>query len=231
MTLLGSGLLIIGSVTLLVFLSWITYLSARLLKVAPPPYNILLSPAENMARVLVLLVCVLIGIGSGAPPAALGWRPQAPWFDVGIGLLIGLGIQTILNAGTTWAIHRFGKGIYDPVVIRNIVPRRPGEWPAIMLALIPAVLLEEVLFRSLLVGGLSFYLPAFLLALVVSLVFGIMHVPQGILGVIATSIIGMVLSLLFIWRSSIVITVAAHYAINLLQLKEAERQRAWLDSY
>jgi hypothetical protein len=28
-----------------------------------------------------------------------------------------------------------------------------------------------------------------------------------------------------------VITVAAHYAINLLQLKEAERQRAWLDSY
>jgi membrane protease YdiL (CAAX protease family) len=58
-----------------------------------------------------------------------------------------------------------------------------------------------------------------------------MHSPQGALGVVMTGIMGLWLSLLFVWSGGILLPLTTHYVINILQLVKAQDKRAWLDSY
>jgi membrane protease YdiL (CAAX protease family) len=115
--------------------------------------------------------------------------------------------------------------------MKAILPRNPREQILVPLALLPAALLEELLFRSLLLGGFSLFAPPLLLAAVFSLLFGLMHSPQGRFGIVVTAVVGFLLCLLFLWRWSLLPTVVAHYVINLRQLRTAETQRDWLEGY
>lgn len=139
--------------------------------------------------------------------------------------------QWVANTVTLLAIKLWGKEIYSPTVMRNIMPRNRIEWLLVPAAMALAVLLEEVLFRSLLIGGLSTTVPLVILLVGFSAIFGLMHSPQGTLGVIMTGLMGLWLSLLFVWSGGIILPLTAHYVINLLQLFKAQDKRAWLDSY
>jgi membrane protease YdiL (CAAX protease family) len=224
-------LFVFASLGLTIALGWATYQSGRLLRAVPVRENLLLAPVENMVKVVLVLGCVGLGLLSGASVKQLGWTLDNGWRDLALGLLAGLLTQLAANGITLAAIKRWGKDIYSPVVMKNIMPRTRIEWVLVPAALLLAVVLEELLFRSLLIGGLSITVPLPVLVVGFAAIFGLMHSPQGTLGVFLTGVLGMWLSLLFIWSGGLLLPLTAHYVINFLQLLKAQDERAWLDTY
>ncbi len=224
-------LFVLGSLGLTATLAWATYQSGRLLRSVHVSENLLLAPVENIVKVVLVMACVALGIWSGATPGQLGWTFEHGWRDLGFGIVVGMVTQFLANGVTLAAINVWGKEIYSPVVMLNIMPRTRPEWLLVPAALGLGVILEEVLFRSLLIGGLSLTVPVPLLVIGFAAIFGLMHSPQGALGVVLTGLMGMWLSVLFVWSGGILLPLTAHYVINLLQLVKAQDKRAWLDSY
>jgi membrane protease YdiL (CAAX protease family) len=224
-------LFVVGSLALTVALAWATYQSGRLLRAVPVRENLLLAPVENVVKLVLIVLCLLLGALSGVSGAALGWSVENGWRDIGLGIALGMVTQMIANGVSTLAIRAWGKEIYSPVVMRNIMPRTRAEWLLVPAAMAVAVLLEELLFRSLLVGGLGTQVPLPIVVVGFAAIFGLMHSPQGTLGVFMTGLMGLWLSVLFVWSGSIILPLTAHYVINLLQLFKAQDRRAWLDSY
>jgi membrane protease YdiL (CAAX protease family) len=222
---------VIGSMGLTVALSWATYKSGRLLRAVPIRENLLLAPVENMVKGILVLLCIGLGVLSGAGPSRLGWTLDNGWRDLALGILAGLFTQLVANGFTNFAIKKWGKDIYSPVVMKNIMPRTRLEWLLVPAALGLGVLLEELLFRSLLLGALSITVPLPILIIGFSAIFGLMHSPQGTLGVMVTGLLGMWLSLLFVWSGGLLLPLVAHYIINLLQLLRAQVEKSWLDTY
>ncbi|MDQ2807728.1 MAG: CPBP family intramembrane metalloprotease [Chloroflexota bacterium] len=222
---------ILGSLLLLVALAWVTYQSGKLLRALPLRENLLLAPLENAVKAAIITVCAGLAAISGLPPAQFGWTVGHPAADLGAAILFAVTVQVTVNALTRWAIRRFGKAVYSPVVMLNIFPRTRREWLLVPAAMGLAVLLEEVLFRSLLLGGLSAWVPAPLLVGALGLVFGAMHSPQGALGMVVSAAVGIALSLLFLWSGSLLAPFVAHYLINLLQLLRAREEWRWLQEY
>lgn len=224
-------LFVFGSLGLTVALAWATYQSGRLLRSVPVRENLLLAPVENLVKGILVLLCIALGMLSGASAEQLGWAVHNGWRDVGLGIIIGITTQMVANASTLLAIGMWGKEIYSPVVMRNIMPRTRAEWLLVPAALALAVLLEELLFRSLLIGALSMTVPLPILVIGFSAIFGLMHSPQGALGVAMTGLMGVWLSMLFLWSGGLLLPLVAHYVINFLQLLKAQDRRTWLDSY
>ena len=184
-----------------------------------------------MVKAVIIAVCAGLAAISGLPPAQFGWAAGHPAADLGTAILFAVTVQVSVNALTRWAIRRFGKAVYSPVVMLNIFPRTRRDWLLVPLAMGLAVLLEEVLFRSLLLGGLSAWVPAPLLVATLGVVFGAMHSPQGSLGMVVAAAVGIALSLLFLWSGSLLAPFVAHYLINLLQLLRAREEWRWLQEY
>jgi membrane protease YdiL (CAAX protease family) len=222
---MGLVVFVVGTLTLTAFITWATYRSAQMLHQVEVDFNLLLLPAENLLRVGLIVICLILGQVSGLPREQFGWISYAPLADAAIGLGVGVAVQVILNALTNWAIRRFGPEIYSPLVILSILPRSRDEWAPVLLALFPAVLVEELLFRSLLLGGLGLLLPVPVLLVGTGLLFGWMHSPQGRLGMVMTAAISLLLAGLFLWRGSLLLPLVAHYVVNLLQLLAARRHR------
>ena len=211
------------------FISWTTYRTARLLREWRPDRNLLLLLPENALRVILALVCLGLGLLSGLPAEVLGWRPAAPLADAAIGLLTGVLLSLTLTHGSKLAVARWGDAIYSPTVILSVLPRTKREWVLVLVALLPVVLLEELLFRSLLLGGLSPLVPIWLLVIGLAVLFGILHLPQGWLGVVGTAAAGLLFSGLFLWRVSLLAPLIAHYVADALQLLQAARSDTELE--
>lgn len=221
----------VAIIILTALLAWITYRSNLLLKEYQPNFNLLLSPPELIVRVLLVGLCLAMAWTSGLPASQLGFVTDDPLRTIALGVGLGLGIVLLVNLLTTWSISRFGRGIYSPLVIRNILPRRPVEWGLVAIAFLPAVAMEELLFRTLWLGVFGEIVPLSLLIIVTSILFGIMHQPQGQLGVIIAGGVNALLSVLFIWSGELLLPLTTHYLVNLLQLILAYHQRGWLENY
>lgn len=224
-------LFVLGALGITIALAWATYQSGRLLRSVPITENLLLAPVENVVKAVLVLICIGLGFVSGVAYAQLGWTFDNALRDIGLGIVVGMLSQFLVNTLTLLAIRKWGKDIYSPVVMKNIMPRNRIEWLLVPAAMFVAVVLEEVLFRSLLIGGLSATVPLPILLVGFAAIFGLMHSPQGTLGVIFTGAMGLWLSLLFVWSGGLLLPLTAHYVINLLQLVKAQDRRAWLDSY
>ncbi len=224
-------LFVIGTLVILVFLAWTTFQSAVYLREIQPAFNLLLLPAENLLRLVLIVVCIWLAQSSGQPYARFGFGAAEPARDVVIGFVVGILVALVLPPITRITIARFGAQVYSPVVVRSILPRSPREWLFVPLALVPSVFLEELLFRSLLLGGLAIFAPPLALAVGWSVLFGAMHLPQGALGIVVAALLGLLLSVLFLTTASLLAPFIAHYIINLLQLVAASRDKTWLESY
>ena len=230
---LSQTLFVALTVLLTAALTYLSYRSAQLLPRLPVGRSLLLSPADLAARGAVILVCLALGWLSGASPAQLGWTSTAPLRAVALGALSGVIAHAALYPLGAWAARRLGPRAYSDALLRHILPQTRGEWPGVALALSVAVLLEELLFRSLLLGGMLAVLApaapsgvsllALALALGGALVFGLMHTPQGWLGAAMAGGVGFALSLLFLVTGTLLIPFAAHYTFNLAQLARADR--------
>ena len=224
-------LFVVGTLFILTFLSWATYRTAVFLRQIHLDFNLLLLPVENLSRLVLILVCIWLAEQSGQPYARFGWSAAQPARDIVVGLAIGILIALVLPPLTQWAVARLGARVYSPGVVRSILPRNRREWLLVPLALIPSVFLEELLFRSLLLGGFAIFVSPILLAILWSMIFGAMHLPQGALGIVVAALLGLLLSALFLATMSLLAPVVAHYVINLLQLAAASRDKSWLENY
>jgi membrane protease YdiL (CAAX protease family) len=226
-------LVIVRLATLLLtaFLAWVTYRSHLLLKQFKPDFNLLLSPPEVVVRVLLAGFCLLLAWLSGLTAGQLGLVTNNPLQIMGLGLGISIAAVVIINLLTSWSISRFGQQVYSPLVIRNIMPRHAAEWVLVILAFMPATAMEELLFRTLWLGGFRGTMPLPLLIIGTSVIFGLMHQPQGYLGMIIAGSINILFSVLFIWSGTLLLPLVAHYFVNVLQLIIAYQQKSWLENY
>ncbi len=204
------------------FVSFATFRTSEILQTWTPEENILLIPAENVVRLVMIALCIGLGLLSPVVPEALGWIPSDPLGDIGIGVVVGLGISLAMAPPTLWVMRHHPEW-YSDVVLRSIRPRTQREWPLVILALLPVAILEELLFRSLLLGGFSPYVNVIFFAIAASILFGLLHRPQGEWGVVAVTVVALVLSALFMWRGSLLVIVVAHWVANIAQLLQAER--------
>jgi hypothetical protein len=212
-------------------LGWITYRSHLLLKEFQPDFNLLLSWPENLVRLLLVGFCLVLAWLSGLSPTELGLYSEKPLQMMMTGLAVGLVTVIVINLLTHWAVKRFGRQIYSPQLVQNILPQRPTEWILVALAFLPAVAMEELLFRTLWLSCFQPIIPLWLLILVTSVLFGLMHQPQGQLGMILAGSINVVFAILFVWSGQLLLPLTAHYTTNFCQLLVAHYQRDWLKSY
>lgn len=220
-----------GTLLILLLLGFATYQSGKLLRSIPLRENLLLAPIENVVKGALVLVCTGLALASGLPARQFGWPPAQPLSELAIGLVAGIITQLLLSLITPWAIGRFGKGVYSISVIKNIYPRSRREWLLTPGAMFVAVLLEEVLFRGLLLGGFSAFLPPALLVAVLAIAFGLMHSAQAQLGMVVSAIVAIEFSLLFLLFGSLLVPLVAHYTVNMMQLLRAHEERRWIEEY
>jgi membrane protease YdiL (CAAX protease family) len=213
------------------FIAWLTYRSYVVLKEIRPDTNLLLSLPETLVRVAFVGICLFLAWMSGLPPAELGLTVENSGRSIAVGLTIGVVTQLIIVVATWQLVKIFGRQIYSPWLIRNILPQRHYEWLLIALAFIPPIAMEELLFRTLLIGIFRPVIPLTILILGTSVVFGLMHLPQGKLGAIIACTINIFFCLVFVWTGELLVSLVAHYVVNMLQVIVAYFQRDWLENY
>lgn len=209
---------------LMAALGWLTLQSGRILRHYIPESNLILGLPDNLARIALIAICIVAGLTVGPGAGQLGWESDALLKDVLAGAGIGAALAGFLLWAGTTAIRRWGPDIYDNRLLRAIVPTSRREWVLVALALAPAALGEELLFRSLPLGGLDWLVPPVVLMWPLALVFGLLHTAQGLWGVVGSTLLGLVFSALFLWTGNIWTPFVAHYVLNLVEVTVAMRQ-------
>lgn len=131
-------------------------------------------------------------------------------------LTIGLVLGTIANAAITHWRWRRGKRAFAIGNFPDVVPQTRGDLiPATVLA-ISAGVSEELFFRLLMPLLIALVFGSALAATIVaSVLFGAVHRYQGWRGVVATTLVGAGLSLLYGLTSALWVAIAFHIAIDL----------------
>lgn len=161
---------------------------------------------------LVGAACWLVGTRQGGPAAvgvvAIAPLPLAAW-TVAL-TAAGLAIIVVFRGvARRW-------GIADSPVLLHLLPRTRGEKAVFALLSLAAGACEEVAFRGYAIPALT---PAVGLGGAVaasSLVFGVLHGYQGVLGMLRTSVMGAVLAAGFLAAGSLWPVVIAHVLIDLV---------------
>ena len=219
----------LGVVFFTLLIIWMTHRSTVFLREAKPDFNLLLSWPETIARLIMVGICLFLAWLSGLSIEILGLETAHLGQDIILGLVLGLGTLLAVTVITTLAIKYFGPHIYSPWLILNILPRRRVDWLLVALAFIPPVTMEELLFRTLWLGLFQTIVPLLMLVIGLSLVFGLVHEPQGKLGMVTAGSINMVFSAAFIWSGTLWIPLVAHFIVNFCQVIVAYFQRDWLE--
>lgn len=162
-------------------------------------------------------VAPLLAETQALPPVA--WLRDALTGGLGAGLLIGaVGGGTLLTVIGVRSARAEG-GVVMVGDIASLLPRNRPElgWGAALS--VNAGIVEEALFRlalpALLVIVTGEPISAFVLA---ALVFGALHAYQGWLGVVATSVVGLLFTTLYVVSGSILLAMLVHILFDLRTL-------------
>ena len=94
------------------------------------------------------------------------------------------------------------------------VNKRELRWFTLGLS-VSAGVCEELLFRGFIIGALGDSLGVIVSLLLSSLLFGLCHVYQGWMNVLRTSIIGLILGLIFTLTESLWVVIALHALVDI----------------
>ncbi len=200
-----------------------TYRTAQILQHWRPDRNLLIMPAENVLRITLIAACIGLGLLSGLEREALGWVFTNWETAIGQGIAWGSALAIVFYFATRWVHDRSGERFYSPVVLQAVTPRSRTELIGVAAAMIGVVLLEELLFRSLLLGGLTPLLPVRWLIVLAAAGFGLLHLPQGSWGIAGATIAGILLGGLWLSSGTVLAPIVAHYITNMAQLIQAMR--------
>ena len=147
-----------------------------------------------------------------------GWLADNPGIAVGapIGLILGLVLLTALGIRAT---KRSDEGIQSIGDIQSMLPRNRQELLLTGVMSVNAGVVEELLFR-LALPALVFGATGNAVVAVVAplLLFGAMHLYQGVAGVIGTAIAGAVMMAVYVGTGSIVWPIILHALFDLRTL-------------
>jgi membrane protease YdiL (CAAX protease family) len=203
---------------LMAFVAFSTVRSGMLLRQWTPPFNLLLTWPDNIFRLALIGFCVLLGLRAGPGAAQLGWVADRLGVELLWGVEAGVALAVVLSVAGWLVVRRWGPEVYSDKMIQCIMPANRGEWAGVLLALLPAAAVEELLFRSLPLGGLTWLVSPWWLMWPLAVFFGALHWPQGWWGVAGTTLAALILSALFLLSGSIWPPLMAHYLMNVSQL-------------
>jgi len=152
-------------------------------------------------------------------PAMAGFRSVLAESGLVSGLVVGGSIGLLIGALALVFLGRNATEVPTIGDIHALLPRNRAELKFGWLLSINAGLVEELLFRLALPALIFGVFGNALLAIVASLaVFGLLHVYQGVAGMIGSFVIGTVLMLLFLATGNIVWPIIAHIVFDLRSL-------------
>ena len=212
------------------FIGYSTYATTRLLRTWQPDSNLLLMPAEAFVRLVFILACIGLGFLSGLPTEQLGWTLNNAGRQIVWGIGWGVAMAGFFALTTRWVIAGTGHRFYSTTVLAHVLPTNRQESLFVALAMISVVVAEEMLFRSLLLGGLTPLLSPPLLIGLTAALFGLMHSPQGLWGMAGATLAGILLGVLFFQAGSILMPLVAHYVANMLQIYLAAARPSLIQS-
>ena len=149
-----------------------------------------------------------------------GVREWLAWPGSILGLLGAVASLTAAGIVIFYGFRALGarRGWQEPELVRAVIPASSRERGAFAALSIAAGVCEEIVYRG--------YAPIFLMpwcwdryllaALPVSAFFGILHAYQGTHGMVRAGATGMVLAVGVAWTGSLLPSILAHAAINLL---------------
>jgi len=147
------------------------------------------------------------GGASAVGLAPVGWGPGLLWST---GLAVG-GLLTILlfRQVALWL------GAEESPVLRELLPRTPEERRIFAVLSVAAGFGEEIAYRGYSLSMLAPMLGVPGAAVVTSLVFGVLHGYQGLLGIVRTGVMGGMLAWGFLASGSLWPPIVAHALIDL----------------
>lgn len=167
--------------------------------------NVILS--HGLVSGAVLLATWLAGVS----PSSLG-AAVVPAAGQAIALFLAL---LVLNEG---ADRLLGSG--ENALRALLTPERPAGWVTLAVLVLPTVAAtEELLFRGVLIGAASVgtELPPALLVLGSGVLFGAAHSAQGVRGIVAATVLGLLLGGAFHLTGSLLLVILVHYALDLVE--------------
>lgn len=173
----------------------------------------LIAPIAAVFYTLMIGSLTLVSFVSRVPAAQLGWTARGwPWLLPAVlgAVAAAIGIKLLVS----WLKRRTGTKYLSEWFQQHILPKSQREMWLTLIMLLPVVLFEELLMRSLWIGALLPFLPAGWLVLIGAILFGLMHTMQKLAGVVFATLFGLVLGALFVWTGGLLIPVVVHYVYN-----------------
>lgn len=208
---------------------WDVFETRRLKRRRDDPRAKIHSYAKTIAVLALATLWAFAASGTAVlkPPPALGaavsWLPRSSAPVLAAGLLAGLAAGLLIMPVAAARSPRFRQRIAGRLApLDFFLPTRPAEFRLFPILCLAAGTCEEILYRAFLLAYLCsgpFPLPAWPALACAALLFGLAHLYQGLSGVLATAVLGLVFSLLFLATGSLVLPMLLHTLIDL---------RAWL---
>jgi uncharacterized protein len=200
------------AVVLVTFLPALLLLQGRMLRDADldqlPRMGVYLS--SSLSLWVLAVATVAIALTSGFTLATLGLVPLPP---------LSLAMWSVALVAAALAVTLIGQalGSRETALLAHLLPRTRGEKLAWVGVSVTAGVCEELVFRSFLIPALHVITGSlWLAALLSSGVFGFLHGYQGVAGIVRTAVLGLVLAVPFLLTGSIIPSMIAHFAIDVI---------------
>jgi membrane protease YdiL (CAAX protease family) len=167
---------------------------------------------STILRDLALVCLILFFVWrNGEPVSVLGWRPRHWGRDIVLGILLYFPLVSVIGLLES-LLHE--AGLPEPSTPGPSFFDIRGRWEvvlAVVLVIVVAVS-EETIFRGYLILRLRTVTRSTAAAVVLSsVIFAMGHGYEGSLGVVTIGVMGLILSLIYLWRKSLVTPIVLHF--------------------
>jgi membrane protease YdiL (CAAX protease family) len=168
----------------------------------------------------MMLLGVLLWLGQGRPWESMGFSLEAGWLFY-LGALIGVSVIVLLvlqikglKSASAEQVQSMHKQLES---LKPIAPHNLTELHMFYKVSITAGIVEELLWRGVLIWYLGHYMPVWAAAIISAVGFGLAHSYQGIAQVPKVTVVGAVFAGLYLMTGSIWVPMILHACFDILQ--------------
>jgi membrane protease YdiL (CAAX protease family) len=159
---------------------------------------------------IIAFLTLAAAMSSGFSRVLLGVRPLPALSLIGWSVLVTLCAMVIVAVGQA-------SGVEESATLRALLPQTARERIGFAFLCLSAGICEEFAFRAFLIPALTARVGSIWTAAILStIVFGVLHAYQRVWGALRAGVLGFVLALPFVVTGSILPSMIAHTAIDLI---------------
>ncbi|WP_191621143.1 CPBP family intramembrane glutamic endopeptidase [Marinihelvus fidelis] len=165
-------------------------------------------------------LCIAMWFGQGREPEALGLGMKVDTGMIIAAIVTAVAIALMIVQFRALAGDDPGKREQLAAQLDGVEPLLPHtlrERRAFFGLSLTAGVVEELLWRGFLIGYLAYWMPAWLAAIVATVLFGLGHAYQGLSGVPRVMLVGGFLAALYLLSGSLWLPMILHVAIDAIQ--------------